>query len=418
MNRNPGLRGIVLLLILLIFSLTFGCGKEKESVTRPLPACENRLDGTITQWLSTAGTTLSLAGTVTNQTTGQTVTIQPNGTFSFTTPGAGTYTLTFNHASGTASATLTIQVQGPCEVQFQTGIVGTVGATLEKLHQFNNQADVRGVVENVDTSASRLTLRAMGQTLTVQYTGGTVFSGATLYRSMGYGVPTLKGGQRVDVRGTIQGSQVQASAISLAEGLFCEPVELTAPPGGQTTATCTLKSLFGQPVDWSCVGLPPGVRCTLEPSRSHPSPGGTATSRLDIGVSQNVPQGTYPFEVVAGPHRFPIRLTVAGAPVDFSLSCSPSLLQVPPGGSGTSRCTVQSSGGFNRPVDLTCSGLPPEISCDFSPNPVTPPPDGSADSALTVRVSFNTRPGTYTFQVVGTGSGGLTRTFTMQVQVG
>ncbi len=394
-----------------------GCGKERESVTPPPPPCENRLDGQIVQWLSTAGTALSLAGTVTNQQTGQTASIQPDGTFSLLTFGAGTYTLTFNHASGTASATLTTQVQGPCEVRFQTGIVGTVGAMLEKVHRFDSQADVRGVVGSVDASASRFTLQAMGQTFTVQYTGGTSFGGASLYRPMGYGASRLKPGQRVNVQGTVQGSQVQANTVSLEEGLFCEPETLSVPPGGQTTATCTVKSLFGQAVDWSCRGLPEGVQCILEPGRSQPPPGGTATSRLFIAVSQAVRPGTYPFEVVAGPYRFPTQLTVGGTTVDFSLSCSPSSLSVPPGGNGTTTCTVQSSGGFNGTVDLACSGQPSGVTCDFRPDPVTPPPNGSVESTLTVRVSPETAPGTYTFQAVGTAAGGLTRMFTLQLNV-
>ncbi|GBC85388.1 hypothetical protein HRbin11_01837 [bacterium HR11] len=413
MIRKQRLAGGILLLAFFII----GCKKEEEVTVPPPSVCENRLDGQVVQWLSTAGTALSLAGTVTNQQTGQTAAIQSNGSFSFTTPGAGTYTLTFNHASGTASAMMTIQVQGPCEVRFQTGIVGTVGATLEKIHQFDSQADVRGVVGSVDTSASRFTLQAMGQTLTVQYTGGTSFGGASLYRPMAYGAPQLRPGQRVDVQGTIQGSQIQANTVRLEEGLFCEPASLSAPPGGQTTATCTVKSLFGQPVDGSCAGLPEGVRCTLEPSRFQPPAGGTASIQLTLGVSQAVRPGTYPFEVVAGPYRFPTQLTVGGVTVDFSVSCNPSSLNVPPGGSGTSTCTVQSTGGFNSAVNLSCSGLPSGVSCAFSPNPVTPPPNGSVSSTLTVQTGANTPPGTYTFQVVGTTAGGLTRTFTMQLTV-
>jgi hypothetical protein len=107
--------------------------------------------------------------------------------------------------------------------------------------------------------------------------------------------------------------------------------------------------------------------------------------------------------------------TPAGTP-DFSLSCSPSGLTVQQGGSGTSTCTVTSSGGYSSPVTLSCANLPPDVSCTYNPVTVTPPPNGSANSTLTVNVGGAVPPNTYSFQAQGT-DGVLTRTFNMSLTV-
>ena len=111
-------------------------------------------------------------------------------------------------------------------------------------------------------------------------------------------------------------------------------------------------------------------------------------------------------------------VTPGAAPVpDFTLSCTPSSLTIPQGGTGTSTCTVGSQVGFNGAVDLSCSGQPGGVSCSFAPDPVTPPADGSAPSVLTLNVSGSQAGGTYNFQVRG-NSGAITHDspFSLTVQ--
>jgi hypothetical protein len=107
--------------------------------------------------------------------------------------------------------------------------------------------------------------------------------------------------------------------------------------------------------------------------------------------------------------------TPSGTP-DFSLSCSPSSLSVQQGSSGTSTCTVTSTGGFSSSVSLSCASLPAGVSCGYSPNPVTPPANGSVNSTLTVTVGGAVPTGGYSFQAQGT-SGSSTRTFNMSLNV-
>ncbi len=105
-----------------------------------------------------------------------------------------------------------------------------------------------------------------------------------------------------------------------------------------------------------------------------------------------------------GPAGSCVTVTPASGPPtpDFTVSCSPSSLTAPQGGSAGSTCTVTSLNGFNSGVTLSCIGQPAGVSCNFGTNPVTPPSGGSANSSLTVNVSGATATGTYNFQVQGT----------------
>jgi hypothetical protein len=105
-----------------------------------------------------------------------------------------------------------------------------------------------------------------------------------------------------------------------------------------------------------------------------------------------------------GPAGTCVTVTPAAGPPppDFTVSCSPSSLSAPQGGSDTSTCTVTSLNGFNSAVTLSCIGQPAGVSCGFVPNPVTPPSNGNTSSALTVNVGGATATGTYNFQVQGT----------------
>jgi hypothetical protein len=91
----------------------------------------------------------------------------------------------------------------------------------------------------------------------------------------------------------------------------------------------------------------------------------------------------------------------------FTVSCSPSTLNVgPAGGSATSTCTVQSLGGFTSPVSLGCTGLPSGTSCTFSPATLTPLPGTSLQSSLKV-TSFLPPASPHPFKVRATTPGQL-----------
>ncbi|HLA77906.1 MAG TPA: endopeptidase, partial [Vicinamibacteria bacterium] len=105
----------------------------------------------------------------------------------------------------------------------------------------------------------------------------------------------------------------------------------------------------------------------------------TGTSYTDTQVAND---RTYYYTVVAagassacyGRAASCVSVTPTGTTTpDFSLSCSPSSLSVQQGSSGTSTCTVTSTGGFNSAVSLACASLPSGVGCSYNPASVTPP---------------------------------------------
>ena len=124
----------------------------------------------------------------------------------------------------------------------------------------------------------------------------------------------------------------------------------------------------------------------------------TGVSNSCYGVASNCANGT------------------PSASPDFSLACSPSSLTVQQGTSGTSTCTVTSSGGFSSAVALSCASLPAGVTCAYNPGSVTPPANGGASSTLTVSVDGSVATGGYGFQAQGT-DGTVTRTFNMSLTV-
>jgi hypothetical protein len=106
----------------------------------------------------------------------------------------------------------------------------------------------------------------------------------------------------------------------------------------------------------------------------------------------------------------------AGAP-GFTVSASPSSVNVQQGSTANSTITVTSQNGFNSATTLSASGLPSGVTAAFSTNPVTPPANGSATSTLTFTASASAPTGTSTVTVTGT-SGSLTQSTTISLTVG
>jgi hypothetical protein len=99
---------------------------------------------------------------------------------------------------------------------------------------------------------------------------------------------------------------------------------------------------------------------------------------------------------------------------DFTISASPTSLNVAPGASGTSTISTTVSGGFNSSVALSASGMPSGVTASFSPTSIAAP--GSGSSTLTLTVGSAVAAGTYSITVAGSG-GGNTHTSTVSLTV-
>ena len=87
----------------------------------------------------------------------------------------------------------------------------------------------------------------------------------------------------------------------------------------------------------------------------------------------------------------------------FTISASPTTLNIAQGNQGTSTITTTVSGGFSSAISLSASGVPTGTTVGF--NPQTIPAPGSGQSTMTITVGAGTAVGTYPITVTGNGGG-------------
>lgn len=98
---------------------------------------------------------------------------------------------------------------------------------------------------------------------------------------------------------------------------------------------------------------------------------------------------------------------------DFTISSTPSSIQLPVSSSGTFSITLTSFAGFTGSVTLSTTVSSTSLTTTFSPNPVSVPANSYGTTTLTV--STGAMPGsTYTVAVIGT-SGSLSRSINVYV---
>jgi subtilisin family serine protease len=196
-------------------------------------------------------------------------------------------------------------------------------------------------------------------------------------------------------------SAAPATASTMAGGSVAYAVS-ASPTGGYDAATSlTLSGLDPAAASWS-----------FAPSVLGP---GAWDSTLVVSTTSSLAAGTYPLTVTATGGgliravQVTLGVTSAG---DFSLTTSPSKLNVKSGKSGSATVSVGSVDGFSGDVALSVSGLPAGATASWSATQVTAP--GAA--TLTIAVGSSVKRGSYLLTVTGT-SGGLVRTSTTTLGV-
>jgi hypothetical protein len=200
--------------------------------------------------------------------------------------------------------------------------------------------------------------------------------------------------------------------------ISASPSSLKIAKGGSGKSTITVTSVggFSQPVALSVLNVPPEVTAKLEPETVTPMPNASITSTLTINVSTAAQTGIYTLKVVGKSDTITKEVDIALTITDFTISASPSSLEIQQGASKSTTITVTSIQGFSQPVNLSVSGAPAGVTPILSRTQVTPPPGGSDTSTLTVAVSETATPGTYTLTVTGT-SGALTHSTDITLKI-
>jgi len=195
--------------------------------------------------------------------------------------------------------------------------------------------------------------------------------------------------------------------------ISASPSSQSVVQGGNVSYTTSVGALngFSDVVNLSVTGLPSGASASFSPT----SITGSGNSTLTVTTVAGTPAGTYTLSIKGAStmrnHSVNVNLTVSSAG-DFSLSDSPTTLQVSRGGKGTARVSVAALQGFTGTVSLSLSGLPSKTSASWNPSTVS----SSGSSILTIQVNKRARTGTYSLKITGT-SGNLVHSISLALVV-
>jgi hypothetical protein len=176
---------------------------------------------------------------------------------------------------------------------------------------------------------------------------------------------------------------------------------VTAGSGTSYTATATAGAGFTGTVSFGVSGLPPGATASFSPGSVSAS--GSVT--MAVSTAASTPPGSYTLTVTgtSGPVSHSATVTLVVSVVgDFSLAVTPTSSPVQRGASTTYSVTISPVQGFSSSVTLSVDLLPKFVSASFNPTSL-----GSGAAVLSISTKKQTKPGTYTLVVTGTG-GGLT----------
>ncbi|HET7184318.1 MAG TPA: protease pro-enzyme activation domain-containing protein [Terriglobales bacterium] len=207
------------------------------------------------------------------------------------------------------------------------------------------------------------------------------------------GIGTINAANLVNnwpVSGPPQDFTISASPASLS---------ITQGDSGSSTISITPQNGFSGSVSFAASGLPSGVTASFDPASA------TTSSTLKLTVSSTAATGTANVTITgtSGSLTRQAQLTITVNPAaSFTLSASPSALNVIQGGQGSSTVTVNPLSGFSGTVALSASGLPSGVTASFNPASTT------TSSTLTLAASETAAVGTATVTVTGT-SGSLTQ---------
>jgi len=206
------------------------------------------------------------------------------------------------------------------------------------------------------------------------------------------------------------------------------PVSMTAPQGSLAAISVSLTSLnsFAGSVNLN-YSLSPGITngtIALNP-RSVSLLTGSGSSTLTVSVPASAPLSTYTI-IIGGAsgklsHNVTSILRVVPPPSpDFSITSSPSSMNVTRGSATSTTLTLTSIGGFAGQVNLTASISPSNGSSPtltLNPNRVTLLSGGTGNAVLTVNTTGATSLGSYTIVVLavsGTLANSVSITLTVQ----
>lgn len=200
--------------------------------------------------------------------------------------------------------------------------------------------------------------------------------------------------------GTVDSAALVPIQLTALPGysIAVNPTSMSIAQGNTAAATVTIaRTNFTGSVTLAATGLPSGVTASFNPSQLT---GTTLSSVLTLTAGATVPAGTTNFSVVGTASGLAnqtqaVPLTVAA----FSLTATPTALNVAAGGTVTSAVRAIRAGGFSGTIAYAVIGVPTGLTAAVSSTAV-------ADSeVLSITASAVPTAGSYPLTVTGTSGG-------------
>ena len=197
----------------------------------------------------------------------------------------------------------------------------------------------------------------------------------------------------------------ESPSESIVQGSFTlstDNVNNSVAPGGEVRGIpirVSRTSTFKGEVSFELFGAPEGISGRFEPPSTTNN-----LSELTLSVSETTPPGRYDLSVrgqsgaekgvVSDTVQVPLEITgtANGDQPGFSLSLSPSSLQLSPGESEEVKVTFNRRGDAEGAIGLSVSGEPAGVTVDIK---------SSSQPTLRVNADASAQPGTYTLSVRG-----------------
>jgi hypothetical protein len=327
---------------------------------------------------------------------------------------AGTSTLTLVASSSATAGTATVTVTGTSGVLKSTATISltitapnfSLVASPSSLSVAQGNSGVSTLTvgpQNGFSGSVSLVASGLPKGVTASFSPASTTGTSTL--TLAAGTSVTAGTATVTVTGT-SGNLIHTGTISLVItvpnfSLSASPGSLGVAQGNSVVSTLTVgpQSGFRGNVSLAASGLPSGVTASFSPATT------TGASTLTLAAGASVAAGTATVTITgtSGSLTHTTTISLVISVPNFSLSASPSNLNVVQGNSVVSTLTVGPQSGFSGSVSLAASGLPSGVTASFSPASAT------GTSTLTLVAGTSVTAGTATVTVTGT-SGGLTHT--------
>lgn len=212
-----------------------------------------------------------------------------------------------------------------------------------------------------------------------------------------------------DRAGNEQSTQVAVTYAAPNFTLTAAPASQTGFVGDVKTYTVTLTSVnsFSGAVNLTSSSIPLGPSFSFSPASVSLTSGGTATSTMTVNTA-SATGNTYTLTITGTGGSITktanVQLILNAAP-DFTLSATPSPLNIVAGQSSSYQVVVSANNTFAGPVSFSLTGLPASTTGNFVPASVTlANSQTNSGIALNIGTQVSTPNGDYTLSITGTGT--------------